>query len=688
MATTSEGLESGLEHHRAGRFAEAERIYRAVLDRDPDNAEAHHLRGVLSYDRGQAEDAISRFESAVAMAPEIAKYHANLGSVYAAVGRFDEALPTLERAVALDPDAAATHNSLGAVHREHGRLDDSIAAYRRAIEIDGSFAQAHGNLAVALLFAGRRDEALESAEAAVAADPDDAECHNTLGSVLAAHRRGDEAMGRFERAVELAPDFAEARRNLGLALLKACRYEQSASHFAQVVAQRPDDGAGHAGLARALRLQGRHHEALPHFRRSVELVPDNFRYHSNLLFNMIASPELDRRAILDEHREWNRRFARPLATAGTPHANKRDPERRLRIGYVSPDFHGHPVGRLSVPVLAAHDRDAVEVFCYSRVGRPDEITERLRAAVAFFRETAHESDAAVAELVRADGIDILVDLAGHTARHRLRTFARKPAPVQATWLGYLGTTGLDAIDYLIGDPVHTPDGCEADFSERIKRMPHCLVCAEAPTEAPDIGPPPVAANGHMTFGVFNNPSKMTAPVIALWSRILEAVPDSRLLMKFRGLEDAGVRAYLRARFADCGIDAERLELRGTSPYREVLTTYHEVDLALDTTPYSGTATTLESLWMGVPVVALRGERMVSRASAAILGAAGLGELAAGDADGYVALAVALAGDGERLEALRAGMRDRLRASPLYDVAGFTRDLEALYRGMWREWCAG
>ncbi len=688
MATTPEGLERGLEHHHAGRFAEAERIYRCVLDRDPDNAEAHHLFGVLSYERGQAEDAISRFESAVAIAPEIAKYHANLGSVYAAVGRFDDALPTLERAVALDPDAASPHNSLGAVHREHGRTDDSIAAYRRAVEIDGSFAQAHSNLAVALLFAGCRDEALESAEAAVAADRGDAQCHNTLGAVLAAHGRGEEAMGRFERAVELAPDFAEAQRNLGLALLNAYRYEQSALHFRKVITRRPDDGAGHAGLARALRLQGRHHEALPHFRRSVELVPDNFRYHSNLLFNMIASPELDRRSIFDEHREWNRRFARPLAMAGTPHANPRDPDRRLRIGYVSPDFLNHPVGRLSVPVLAAHDRDAFEVFCYSRVRRPDEITERLRAAVACYRETADESDEAVADLVRADGIDILVDLAGHSARHRLLTFARKPAPVQATWLGYLSTTGLDAIDYLIGDPVHTPDGCEADFSERIARLPHCLLCAEAPTHAPDVGPPPLAATGRVSFGVFNNPSKMTAPVIALWSRILEAVPEARLLMKFRGLEDAGVSAYLRARFTACGIAPDRVELRGTSPSREVLTTYHEVDLALDTTPYSGTSTTLESLWMGVPVVALRGERMVSRASAAILGAAGLEELVAGDGDAYVALAVALAGDGERLAALRAGMRERLLGSLLYDVTGFTRDLEALYRGMWREWCAG
>ena len=688
----SQSIDGGLAHHRAGRLEEAESAYRAVLAAAPDNGEAMHLMGVLAYQRGQLDGAIEWFGRAVGRDGDNAKYLGNLGTAFFTARRVDEALPCLERAAALDPTGAEVLNSLGEAYRVSGRLDDAVAAYERAVAASPDYAEAHGNMAAALLQAGRTTEALASAEAAVAAGPEDGACCNTLGSVLRAEGRLEDALAAFGRAAELAPDFAPARRNLGLTLIDLDRFGDAAEQYRRVIEDHPEDAAGYAGLAQALRRQGRNEQSIALHRKAVGLDAGNAVYHASLLFNLlaeppIAEPSIDRQTLFDEHRAWNARHAAPLGPPAAVHPNLRDPGRKLRLGYVSGDFRNHPVGRLALPVVAAHDKAQFEVFCYSRQRGADRITTEFRDCVDVWRATAGLDDAATAEAVRADGIDILVDLAGHTARGRLLAFARKPAPVQIAWLGYLNTTGLDAMDYVIGDPVHTPAGCEDEFSEAILRMPHDLACFEPPSDAPEVGALPAAANGRVTFGVFNNPGKITAPAASLWARLLDAVPDALLVFKYRSYDDAGTRDGVLSRLSENGIARERVEFLGGSGYREVLDCYRRIDIALDTFPYAGTMTTFEALWMGVPLVTLRGGRMVARAGAAHLAAAGLGGLVAGDEDQYLAIARDLANDAARLAGLRAGMRERLKSSPLCDVAGFAADLDALYREAWRRWCA-
>ena len=689
MRSLRELLDDGIDHHRAGRLADADACYREALAAAPDDAEANHLAGVLAFQSGRIEEAARHFARAADSDNAVAKYHGNLGAALLALRRYAEAIPALERAAALAPEDPTILANLATVLRESGRPDEAIDAARRATDAAPADATSWTVLASVLFRAGRYDEALAAAERAVACDPANVEALNIQGSLLHSLGRAEPAIAAFEQAIALAPDYVEARCNLGLALLDRYRYEDAAAQYHLVIEARPNDPTGYAGLARTLRHQGLIEDAMPVLRRAVELAPADPRPYGNLLFSLLGSTDTDGRRLLDEHRRWAGRFAAPItAAAGRPvYANDPDPGRRLRVGYVSPDLSTHPVGRLLLPVLLAHDRAAVEPICYAASRRDDHVTAALRATAAGWRDVVGLDDAALAQLVRDDRIDILVDLAGHTAGNRLLAFARRPAPVQATWLGYVSTTGMAAIDWLIADPVHAPPGTEDEVVERLIRLPHDLLCFIPPDEAPPVGPLPCLATGHVTFGSFNNPAKLSASVLALWAQVMAAVPDSRLLLRYHVLEDATAREHLRSRLAAAGVDPARVTFGGNASYREVLGTYGRVDIGLDTLPYSGTMTTLEALWMGVPVVALSGDRMAARQSAAHLTAAGLAELVARDRDGYVAIAAALAADRDRLAGLREGMRARLQASPLCDTAAFTRALEGAFRTMWRDWCA-
>jgi predicted O-linked N-acetylglucosamine transferase (SPINDLY family) len=390
--------------------------------------------------------------------------------------------------------------------------------------------------------------------------------------------------------------------------------------------------------------------------------------------------------LLDAHRAFERTL--PPVPAPAPHANARDLERPLRVGYVSADFCAHPVGYFILPVLAAHDRARVAVHCFSGRLVEDDVSARLRGHAAAWRSTVGVDDAALAAQIRADGIDILVDLGGHTAGNRLGAFARKPAPIQVTWLGYPATTGLRAIDYRLSDAFADPADADRQSVEALVRLPggfHCYVPADA---APDVAPAPARAQGVVTFGSFNNLSKVNARVIAAWGRVLAAVAGSRLLVKARPLADPDTRARYQALFAQAGVAPERVSLIATATsWRDHMAQYGQVDIALDTFPYNGTTTTCDALWMGVPVITLRGDRHAGRVGVSLLSHVGLPELIADTLDDYVAKAAALAGDLDRLAALRTGLRPRLVAAPIGDPQRFTRALEDAYREMWRRWCA-
>ena len=502
--------------------------------------------------------------------------------------------------------------------------------------------------------------------------------------MLAAQERRDEALAVYQRAVELEPENARQLANLGGLLGECYRPAEAIEILERAVAADPGSADARNHLGNRLREQGRAAEAAAAYRAALVADPASAMAHSNLLYTMNADTEVSAQEIFEESRRWD--AAHGVAAATVAHQMERDPERRLRLGYVSPDLRSHSVSRFLEPLLAGHDHERFELFAYAQVANPDDVTRRFEGLVDHWCSTVGMSDEALAARVRDDEIHILVDLAGHTGNSRLAAFARHPAPVQVSWLGYPNTTGLAAMDYRLTDAIADPDDGPGDdlHSETLIRLPHGFLCF-----APERDGPPVAdgAGDPVTFGSFNNLAKITPKVVAAWARILIAVPESRLVLKNRSLADDETRSRYLALFAGHGIENERLDLVAwiDSPSGH-LGAYEQIDIGLDPFPYNGTTTTAEALWMGVPVITLRGNRHGGRVGASLLAAVGQTELIAETVDDYVAAAAALAQDSDRLAALRQTLRPAMAASPLCDAEGFTRDVEAAYRDMWRGWC--
>jgi protein O-GlcNAc transferase len=616
------------------------------------------------------------------MLSEETAFHFNRGIAFLTQGKPQEAEASFRRALELDPDRPELHNNLAKTLIDQRRLDEALDSYRRAIEIAPAQAAAHYNIANLLRERGAWSEAEQSYRRALDREPQNPDFHNNLGNLLKDCERYEEAIACYRQAIALAPEHYRAYFNLGVALQAGGGSAEAAQCFRRVLALNPDHALAHSKLAELLKFQGRAGEAAAYYRRAVELAPDNLALRSALLVCLQYDPAMTPGALLVEHR----RFAAALPARAVAHANPRDPDRPLNIGYLSADLRQHPVGLLLMPVVATHDRAMFRVHCYYGQRQGDDVTAFISSRADVWRSTVGLSDEEVAAMVQADRIDILVDLAGHTLNNRLPVFALRPAPVQATWAGYFGTTGLDAIDYLISDRYLSPPGSERYSTEKPVHLPDGYICWAAPGNAPAVAPPPASSRGAVTFGCFNNPAKINPQVIALWGQLLRELPSSRLVLKAGDLDEPAVSQRIRAMFVAEQIAGDRIVLLGNSPLAEYFRCYNDIDIALDPFPYSGGLTTFDALWMGVPVVTLPGERFASRHSLSHLSAAGLGELAADGPEGYLRIAKELAHDLPRLTALRADMRDRLRRSPLLQAERFTRGLEAAYRWMWRRWC--
>ncbi len=489
----------------------------------------------------------------------------------------------------------------------------------------------------------------------------------------------------------LAPQYAKGWQVLASLLRQLEKLSEAVDCRRKAVALEPDSVPLLVRLASALVDTRQVAEGLSLYRQALARDPGNIAAHSSLALSSHYLPG-DKAALFASHRAAGAALAAKLPAAA-PHGNAREPERRLRIGYVSSDFHLHSVAFFLAPVFASHDAAKVEVFAYSDVAKPDAVTAKLRAMVPHWRDVRELEDAALADQVRADAIDILVDLAGHTAGNRLGVFARRAAPLQVSWLGYPDTTGLGAMDArltdAIADPPSTSPGGADDFAvEALVRLPRGFLCYGASDDAPEVAPLPAGSNRPITFGSFNNLPKLSDETLDLWTQVLLAVPESRLLLKARGLDDPAIRQGVVGRFALAGIDQARLRFAGrTRGYRDHMALYGEIDIGLDSLPYNGTTTTCEALWMGVPTVTLAGDRHCARVGASLMTRVGLEECVAATPEDYVAIAAQLAADRQRLADLRAGMRARVQASPLMDATGFTASLEAAYRTLWRDWCA-
>jgi predicted O-linked N-acetylglucosamine transferase (SPINDLY family) len=441
-------------------------------------------------------------------------------------------------------------------------------------------------------------------------------------------------------------------------------------------------------LGNVLKEMRRFPDALRYLHQAIHLNPKHPSPHSNFIYALHYPHGMDVQTIFAEHIVWNARHARKLGREIPPHENDRSPDRRLRIGYVSADFRRHSVAYFLQNPFLHHDPASVEIFCYSDVTRPDEFTARLRAAAHHWRETAQWERDDLVRKIREDRIDILVDLAGHTGGSRLPVFACKPAPVQITYLGYPDTTGLTAMDYRLTDPIADPVGeTERFHTEQLLRLPQTFLCYSPSPDAPEVSPLPAVANGYITFGSFNALAKITPPMIAVWSDLLQQTPGSRLIIKSHsGLTEPSCRRRLLEIFASCQISADRLELHSQTPTSQThLELYGKIDIALDTYPYHGTATTCEALWMGVPVVSLAGSRHISRVGVSLLTSAGLPQFIATSTEAYVRIATQWARDPSGLSKLRSSLRPMMQNSPLLNGRQFAHDLESAYRRVWRQW---
>jgi protein O-GlcNAc transferase len=571
---------------------------------------------------------------------------------------------------------------LGRVHAQLGRPALGVALITTALNIRPDNADALYHLGLTHVVQGGADKASECFGEAVNLDPLNAKFRCALGAAHLQLGDVEPAADCFWRALELDPAFTRARVNLGLIELQAGEYTAAAETFRQALATDAEDVHAHANLGMAVLGLGDGEAAVAHLRRALDIDPDQAYVRSNLLF-ALQHAWGNRPAVLRaEARQWERRHA----FAGTrPSRRRAEPDRRLRVGYVSADFRQHSVAHLIEPVLGAHDRSEFEVFCYSNSRVADDVTVRLRGLADHWSTIAGVGDAGVAAMIDRDQIDLLVDLSGHTAGHRLELFSLKPAPIEASWLGYSGTTGLRAIDYILVDGVVNQHGEEAFYAEQPRRLQGAYLTYQPPP-APAVSRNPFLSTGYVTFGCFNNPSKLTPGVISVWSRILQAVPNARLVLKGRQFDDPAATHRWARLFADADVACDRVVFRGKSRHWELLELYATIDIALDPFPYNGCVTSLEALWMGVPVVALFGDHFVSRMGASLLTAAGLSDLIAASPDDYVAIASKLASDSQRLTQLRGSLRERMDHT-LCDGVSFTRRLEQAYRSMWHTWCA-
>lgn len=675
-------LQAALDHHRAGRVDQAEAIYRQLIQQQPESADLQHLLGLVEHQRGNHAAAEKSIEQAIRLNRSAADFHANLGVVRLAMNHVNEAATALQEALRLNPAHADALNNLGNALKGLGRPAEAVELFRKAIKIRAEFLAARANLAITLADMRQFDEAERAFRAALARAPNDPSLHFRLGLMLQECGQLQPAAEEYARTIALAPAAFEAHANLGNIRRELGDFQGAIASYREALRLRPDVAECHLNLASGLLTIGIVDEALVVGRQALQLKPELEEAHTTTLLALqyrLHSPE----DVLAAHRRWARirQTAPRVRQFGGPSRDDAA-SRPLRVGLVSPDFFDHPIAYFLEPLLAGHARQRLQLICYSNVLRPDGFTQRLQSLADGWRDVCRTRDDDVARQIVADEIDILIDLAGHTAGNRLPVLAAKPAPVQVSYLGYPTTTGLETIDFRLSDPYADPPGMtEPQYVEQLVRLPRTLACY-APPAAPAVGPLPALASGRVTFASFSSPSKIGPQTIELWARVLHAVPNSRLLIKGRGAAGETFSTRLRSGFKFTDIDQERIELQSSTLMDQYLAVHNDVDMVIDTFPFNGHTTLCHALWMGVPAVTLAGDRFASRLGASVLNNAGLPELVANTPDEFVGIVERWAGDLPRLAELRRDLRSQLSSSPLMDQEQFSLDFDQAMRQIW------
>jgi protein O-GlcNAc transferase len=694
----------GVALQAVGRLDDARAALERAVSLDAGHVDASFNLGVTLQTLGALDDAVTRYRHVITLAPGHVGALRNLGNSLASLGRHEEAVDAFRQVLALAPGDTGLLGSLGASLAGLGRTDDAIEALTAATISAPNDPDAWLNLGVACHPAGRTDQAIDAYRRSLVLRPTHAETWHSLGRAFVVARKSDEGIACYRRAlVELpavegpanghqhAASAATTTRvrvlcDLGAALHGEKQTSAAIEQFRAAVALGPEDSEAWYGLGAALSAIGALEESADALGRAVELGATSPDTHSKQIFVLDLLPTTTLEQAYTARRAWNELHARPLEALSRPHINRPDPERRLRVGYVSADFYRHSAALPLLTILEAHDSATVEIVCYAANPREDDYTARFRARAAIWRPMIDLSDEALAEQIRADEIDILVDLSAHSGGNRLLTFARKPAPVQVTAWGYATGTGLDAIDAFFADPIVVPPDEQRWYAEEVVYLSGVLPLA-APYALPPVTPLPALSRGHVTFGSYNRPIKITTAVLETWARILLAVPDSRLLLKPGRQDSDATRERLLEPLVRLGVDPTRVEMVPLSAHDEHLVSFGQVDIQLDPFPQGGGITTAEGLLMAVPCVTLLGARLPGRVSASMLSAAGLDDLVAHGVEEYVEIAVRLAGNLDRLAHERATLRERLLASPTGNAALYTRAVEDAYRVLWRRWCA-
>jgi len=672
--------------HQAGRLAEAQAVCREILERAPRHFDALHLLGVIEYQSGRYQEAHRLLEQALLAEPRSAAACSNHGIVLHELKQYDAALARYDRAIALKPDYAEAYSNLAMTLTELERFAEAVASCDRAIALKPDYPEAHSNRGNALCQQRRFEESIASCERAIALRPGYADALSNRANALTELGRFDEALASYDRALALKPNLAAAWVGRGNVFLNLNRYGEAFAAFQQALAIKPDSLKALAQLAHYFGRHGRMEEAIACYDRVLAVKPNFPAVISNKIFALDLLPQAGFAEHQEARKEWWRRVgANIAANAPIRHANDPDPARRVVLGYVSADFRRHSAATTFWPVLSQHDKTRFEVICYCCSTVRDDITRDFQRVADGWIDAVQLSDEELAARVRADKVDILIDLSGHSGGNRLGVFARKPAPVQVTAWGHATGTGLPRIDYLFSDPVTIPQAMRSLYAEQIYDLPCVIMSALPPIELPR-GEPPVLTNGYVTFGVFNRITKISDDALAIWARVLRGVPAARLLMKDGAYDDPVMCDLMRQRFAAHGIAGERIDFLGSSPREQHLAAFGKTDIGLDPFPQNGGVSTWEALHMGVPVVAKLGQSLPSRLSGAILASIGMPEWCAESADDYVTLAVKFAGMPNLLQQLRRELPAKIAAAPSGNAALYTRAVEAAYRTMWERYC--